>query len=576
MPTTPTMPIDMYSFESFGAVSGTGTSDSVARANMAAINDAIAWSASNGQPVYGLGRTYRISPPTTGLTYLKMISGASVVCFSNCVIQRSYNVVSGGVLYNDRASLISGCSWEGGVFKATIDPSTGSYYTGDVIKLNGDDIYLVNVEVDGYGPGRAMVLNGNRIVVVRPLIRNANPGDAGGIRVTGGDGFRCWGGYVEAGGDAALQFSCSESNGRITDGAYVGTTGKSSTGRLLLVGSSFNEIRHVRFEGISGVSGAGGNAIKVQNNTRISGPNTPISDVVFRDIDIKSPISTSTQESVAIVNELPEPRMVSNITFDNLVIRNPNGTPFLVKTNSGGSKIDGLTWRGGGVFSTKAGFPAMSLSSLSNAVFEAIEVGDGSDQNLIIVGATATCENVVFSDLVLRNVRSGSAGIQFNIAKNCGWSRGSIIGSGSAKAGSFSPSAMNCYIEKADLSNIGTEPKVEVTSSGGQRLSYNYGSQQAPGFVPAGLEVSVTLSGGMITALTSNVAVGPTGTLNTITGGKEGDILIITAQNGQTITVADSADLKLQGTCVLNSRLDTLTLIKRTTDWLEIGRSDNM
>lgn len=576
MPTAPTTPIKIYSFDSFGAVAGSGTSDSVARANMTAINDAIAWSATSGQTVYGLGGTYRVLPPTTGLSYLNLVSGASVECFTGCIIRRSYDVSGNkAVLHNDQTSPIENASWTGGIFETTIDPETGTFYSGNVIKISGTDVKLTDVEVKGYGAGRAMALNGNRIVVIRPLIRNANPDDAGGIRFTGGDGFRCWGGYVESGGDAALQFSCAPGNGPITDGAYIGTTGKSSTGRLLLVGTSYDAIRHVRFEGVSGVGGAGGNAIKVQNLTRISGVNTPISDVVFRDVDITSPSSGATQESVVVLNELPEAGMVSNINFENLVIRNPNGTPFLVKAGEIGSKIDGLRWRGGGVFPTKAGFPALSLSFLSNALFDSIELGSGTDQNIVVIGATATCENVVFSDVVLRNVPAGRQGVQFNLAKNCGWTRGAMIGASTAKAAFFSSSALNCYVDQADLTGIGTEPKIDLTSVASQRLSNNYGSLQSLGPVPLGMKVPVTLSGGAVVAISSNIAIGPTGALDTINGGKEGDLLVVTAQNGQTITVSDSPGLKLQGTCVLNSQLDTLTLLKRTTDWLEIGRSDN-
>lgn len=64
--------------------------------------------------------------------------------------------------------------------------------------------------------------------------------------------------------------------------------------------------------------------------------------------------------------------------------------------------------------------------------------------------------------------------------------------------------------------------------------------------------------------------------LATINGGFDGALLVLSGTAAKTITVKDgTGNLKLAGDCVLDNFDDTLTLIKRGSDWLELARSNN-
>ena len=64
--------------------------------------------------------------------------------------------------------------------------------------------------------------------------------------------------------------------------------------------------------------------------------------------------------------------------------------------------------------------------------------------------------------------------------------------------------------------------------------------------------------------------------LATIDGGFDGALLVLSGTAAKTITVKDgTGNLKLAGDCVLDNFEDTITLIKRGTEWLELARSNN-
>jgi hypothetical protein len=64
--------------------------------------------------------------------------------------------------------------------------------------------------------------------------------------------------------------------------------------------------------------------------------------------------------------------------------------------------------------------------------------------------------------------------------------------------------------------------------------------------------------------------------LATINGGFDGALLVLSGTASKTITVKDgTGNLKLASDCVLDNFEDTITLIKRGTEWLEIARSNN-
>lgn len=89
-----------------------------------------------------------------------------------------------------------------------------------------------------------------------------------------------------------------------------------------------------------------------------------------------------------------------------------------------------------------------------------------------------------------------------------------------------------------------------------------------------------TIAGGVLTVASSAVVPSPeTGTTDDITsiaGGADGTIVTIIGSFGKTLNVIDGGNIKIAGTSrVLNNFDDTLTLIRRDTDWLEIGFANN-
>jgi hypothetical protein len=90
-----------------------------------------------------------------------------------------------------------------------------------------------------------------------------------------------------------------------------------------------------------------------------------------------------------------------------------------------------------------------------------------------------------------------------------------------------------------------------------------------------------TIASDAITVTKSYAVPAPEGggasdNLATINGGFDGALLVLSGTAAKTITVKDgTGNLKLAGDCVLDNFEDTITLIKRGTEWLEIARSNN-
>jgi Protein of unknown function (DUF2793) len=89
-----------------------------------------------------------------------------------------------------------------------------------------------------------------------------------------------------------------------------------------------------------------------------------------------------------------------------------------------------------------------------------------------------------------------------------------------------------------------------------------------------------TIAAGVLTVMSSAVVVypesGATDDVTDIVGGTSGTLVIISGTNGKTINFIDGGNLKLGGASrTLSNFDDTLGLIRRGTDWLEISYSDN-
>ncbi|WMT91160.1 DUF2793 domain-containing protein [Pelagibacterium sp. H642] len=97
----------------------------------------------------------------------------------------------------------------------------------------------------------------------------------------------------------------------------------------------------------------------------------------------------------------------------------------------------------------------------------------------------------------------------------------------------------------------------------------------------AGCAVSFpTVAGGVLATSTGYVVPAPeSGTSDevlTISGGFDGAVLIVTGSTGRTLTFRDGAgNLKLGGDRVLDNFEDSLMLVRRGGDWIELSFSDN-
>lgn len=97
-----------------------------------------------------------------------------------------------------------------------------------------------------------------------------------------------------------------------------------------------------------------------------------------------------------------------------------------------------------------------------------------------------------------------------------------------------------------------------------------------------GAQTELTIATGAITATRSYHSVDTeadaiTDDLDTISGGSEGDLLIIRANNSARTVVAKdgTGNLALAGDFTMDNAQDTLTMIYDGASWLELSRSDN-
>lgn len=89
-----------------------------------------------------------------------------------------------------------------------------------------------------------------------------------------------------------------------------------------------------------------------------------------------------------------------------------------------------------------------------------------------------------------------------------------------------------------------------------------------------------TVSGNTLTVTTSHAVPAPqsgtAATIDTIAGGFDGALLIVTGTAGVTLTFRDnSGNLKLGANRVLDAFEDSLMLVRRGTDWIELSYADN-
>lgn len=141
------------------------------------------------------------------------------------------------------------------------------------------------------------------------------------------------------------------------------------------------------------------------------------------------------------------------------------------------------------------------------------------------------------------------------------------------------------YSGRAELGIVGSDDFVIKVSPDGSSFYTGITINKDNGFVTLnklfGSEPSFpTVLSGVLTVETSYAIPAPetglTDTIDTIDGGFDGAILILSGTVGNTLTFSDSTgNLKLGGPRVLDNFEDCLMLVKRGADWIELSFADN-
>ena len=627
--------IEFFTFTDASMVAGP-YDEATAENNRLQLQRAIA--ANAGQRiVVGLPGNYYIAQTAEGDT-IPLVDNAIVWCLPGCRIIRKHDSFDSGKVGVVRAGSVNGnnpvsnARWIGGTFVG--EAADGVFPEGEVFHIEGDDILIEDVTIEGYN-GIGMMIAGDRVRVVNPTIRKPQPavpggrgddddteGNGAGIRVKRGTGFRCYGGDVTSGGDAAIQFSANDDfasdvrGDLISDGLYQGVRCASADGRLILVGSSSSPIHDVRFVGITGAVTGGGECIRIQNNVGIRNgvrqkrrPN-PISRVVLRDIAVSGGTVHATgfaiENKITAADILPgfsiDPSgdnvAVSDILVENLTVTGPRNAALKVEAALPPSyrPVRNLTWRGGGVFDPQAtgDVPMLDIKALAGGLFAGLRIESGNAAVAIGVGdpsgmsaGDVPCSDIVFADVAITGVGAGNTGVRFDAAANCGFVRGRVAEAAGAQAVGIrmSTNSRRCFVEGTDLSGLTEANTVQLSPGTAPRVRDLPGSDLT--VVPplgTGPAEDVPMTSHAIDGRAGFLRV-QTGTgttepvaLTAIDGGRPGDLLVVarsSAVGSRPVKVRDVTGLALAGDRTLDTGDDLLTLVNvGTGSWAELARSD--
>lgn len=204
----------------------------------------------------------------------------------------------------------------------------------------------------------------------------------------------------------------------------------------------------------------------------------------------------------------------------------------------------------------------------------------GSIQNVPMLGVNATADTsnklTVRSNAILFNaleaVNGGSGDMRLTLNREAGTDTASFV-------------FQSGYSGRAEIGLAGNDDFSFKVSPDGSIFHTGMTIDKDAGFVTfnklLGSEPSFpTIAAGVMTVTTSYVVPAPEGgisdTVDTISGGFEGAMLVITGTSGVTLTFADgTGNLKLGGTRVLDQFEDSLLLIQRGTDWIELAYANN-
>lgn len=549
-----------------------------------------------------------------------------VICMPGCKMIRdktfdsSYiGVVTGG---EPGSGALENVRWIGGEFIGLTDtgalPSdgyTGNYPPGVVFSVAGNNMVFEDITIDGYGAagegeanaGPAMGLWGNRIRVINPRILHPFIGTAdvagngGGIRVYGGTNFRCRGGEVHTGGDAAIQFSSGrfkgvDDEGDISDGAYVGTRCFSQDGRLILVAPPQETIRHVRFDDITGTTTGSGSCIVVSDNGAM-GKTTE--GVVLRNVTVQRAAGADVATAIGIraerVAEEAQERRISDVRLENVTVEGASEQAlqviaiFPVAEEPELGAIRNVSWIGGGITgATATGEALVAILRLTNGLFEGLRIAGKPMRPAIRVGqddvAIPTRQRVrtiAFVDVVVDGIGGGLPGARLDRVEGGAWVRGAIGGDSTATAFRLDANALRCTLKGVNLAGVAAA--FDLHPQAGVRIGENH-----PGAVPdngrrTALQLGVTdltvVAGGIGSRETGVTlaydATVPPPPLANITGPVAGVLIVARGRGATPVEVTETGNLRLSAAATSLDADNTLTLVRLPGGWAEMSRSVN-
>lgn len=141
------------------------------------------------------------------------------------------------------------------------------------------------------------------------------------------------------------------------------------------------------------------------------------------------------------------------------------------------------------------------------------------------------------------------------------------------------------YSARAEIGTIGNDDFVFKVSADGSTFHESLALDSAEGFVTFGEIIACRItypqiSGGVLNIGSSYVIPSPeagvSDQIDTLSGGKDGAIVVFSGTYAKQITFKDgTGNLKLGGDRLLDNFEDTLMLVRRGSDWLELSYAQN-
>jgi len=362
-------------------------------------------------------------------------------------------------------------------------------YTGNIFAIKGNDCTLIRCEVEKYGAGRFISVQGDRCTIISAKATDPNlTTGVGGIRLLSGTDFFCAFAQVDSGDDTYQMVPASNLDGTIRRAMYYCCRGSTSSGKFMVAGLSLHNdgdtagssmtgsITDSAFVGMRGHDC--NKALRIKNEDSEG----EISNILVMDCDVD--MTGSDEVDAAEVISGGVDYAVSGVRIRNLIIRNPYNGVLQVNSDDGavnGLNIDGLTWDKPSITTNAAvqikGVTDGSMRNVSGYCNggEGVQIGP-SDAN------SRTYNFHIDSSIRILDVPASKAAVKFFRATNCSVD-GLIAVEASGASGSIGVSltsnAANCVIGwRNDLSGVDTSVSDSGTATA--RVARTFSAARKP------------------------------------------------------------------------------------------------